>query len=75
MAFKVTWADDSTTEYGDDMCFDTEGGVLKLGAHRKRWTNYFAPHQWKEIEFNPPPRKEPPSTRMAPGEGHRPRRH
>ncbi len=72
MAFTVVWADGTENTYGDDLHFDTEGAVLKIGPARGRWTWYFAPHQWAHIEHDPQTAARPSFPRLVAGPGYRP---
>jgi hypothetical protein len=54
MAFTVTWADGSEITYGDELHFDTDGAVLKIGPATGKWTWYFSSHQWARIELDDP---------------------
>jgi hypothetical protein len=67
MTFKVVWADGSENTYGDDLHFDTEGAVLKIGYTKGRWSWYFAPHQWAHIEHEPRGAAPPPFPRVVAG--------
>ncbi|OBA69126.1 hypothetical protein A5641_16280 [Mycobacterium sp. 1554424.7] len=67
MTFKVVWADGSENTYGDELHFDTDGAVLKIGYTKGRWSWYFAPHQWAHIEHEPRDATPPPFPRVVAG--------
>ncbi|MCX8556028.1 hypothetical protein OS121_13135 [Mycolicibacterium mucogenicum] len=59
MAFTVTYADGTVTNYDDKSHWTIEGGVLKIGAAKDKWTFLVSPSHWSTIETDPPkPRKQ-----------------
>jgi hypothetical protein len=74
MAFTVTWADGTATDYADGVHFEAEGGTLKIGMAKGQWTYYVSPSAWTFIDTDPPqPKERPPFPRGAYGPGYRPR--
>ena len=69
MTFRVVWADGTEHTYGDEFHFDTEGGVLRIGYTKGRWSWYFAPAEWAHIEHEPPDAAPPQFPRLAGGRG------
>jgi hypothetical protein len=67
MAFTVTWADGTEITYGDELHFDTDGAVLKIGPATGKWTWYFSSHQWARIEHEPQTSLRPEFPRVVAG--------
>ena len=54
MGFSVTYADGERIDYDDSMCWEVEGGVLKIGAASGEWATFISPCHWSTIDVYPP---------------------
>lgn len=54
MAFVVQWVKDGRPDnFGDELTFDTTGGVLRIGLGDGEWTWHFAPNAWYSVHTGP----------------------
>ena len=54
MGFSVTYADGERIDYDDYMCWEVEGGVLKIGAASGEWATFISPCHRSTIDVYPP---------------------
>jgi hypothetical protein len=51
MAIKLTYSDGQESQYDDDVAWEVDDGVLKLGRKEGRWTTLLSPSHWAVIEL------------------------
>ena len=54
MAFTIFWSNGTHVDYDNNTHFEVDGGVLKLGAVKGKWTTYYSPSVWASIQADPP---------------------
>lgn len=52
MAIRVTFTSGHETFYDDEVIWELEHGVLKLGLQRGKWDNIISPSAWHYIDPN-----------------------
>jgi hypothetical protein len=52
MAIRVTFATGHENFYDDQVIWELEQGVLKIGSQRGKWDNIISPSAWHYIDTN-----------------------